>query len=54
MDRYDLDDNGVIEFDDTSIAFRRYAFYRFDSNRDRKLTRDEIEAATRERLKNYR
>ena len=50
MAAFDRNKDGIVERDETPIAFRRYAFWEIDQNRDRKLTRGEIEASARWRV----
>jgi len=51
LKRFDKNKNGIVEYDEMSLAFRRYAIWEFDQNRDRELTKEEIEQAARGRLK---
>ncbi len=51
MTRFDKNKNGVVEHDEMSLAFRRYAARDFDHNHDREITKEEIEQAARWRVK---
>lgn len=47
--RMDADGDGIVSRDETPLAFREFGFWRFDSNRDGRLQRGEIEAAAADR-----
>lgn len=49
--QFDHNHDQVVETHETSLAFRRYAFSRFDENQDGKLSRDEIQAAAQRQRK---
>lgn len=46
----DANGDGVVTRDEAPTSFRRFAFWRFDANRDDRLNREEIERAAAERL----
>jgi hypothetical protein len=43
--RFDRNADDLVEAHETPLVFRRYAFPRYDENRDGKLSREEIQAA---------
>ena len=47
LKRFDKNRNGIVEYEETPLAFRSFAFGDYDTNRDRKLNREEIEAASK-------
>lgn len=47
--RFDKNRDGVVEAEETPLAFRNFGFWNFDANQDKKLSRDEIEAAAKRR-----
>lgn len=49
FERFDKNADGVVEFTETPLVFRKYAFHRYDSNGDSKLSREEIESAAQRR-----
>ena len=49
--RFDTNDDGIVERDDTPISLRRFGFRNYDADGDGRLTRDEITRAARRRLK---
>ncbi|WLD11478.1 redoxin domain-containing protein [Planctellipticum variicoloris] len=49
LDRFDRDRNGIVERTETPLVFRTYGFREIDANGDGGLTRDEVEAAARQR-----
>ncbi len=50
MASMDTNRDGIIERDETPVAFQRFGFNRVDRNHDRRIERDEIRAAAAERL----
>ncbi len=46
LERFDRNQDGVVERLETPLSFRRFGFYRFDLNGDERLTREEIEQAS--------
>ncbi|MEM9367187.1 MAG: redoxin domain-containing protein [Planctomycetota bacterium] len=49
MTSMDRDGNGVVEREETPVAFQRFGFRRYDRNRDNRLTQDEVARAVRHR-----
>lgn len=50
LGRFDHNQDGIVEPEETTTVFRRYAFWQIDENRDRKITRKEIEESARWRV----
>lgn len=53
FERFDKNKNGIVELEETTLAFQRNGFWRYDGDNDGKLTREEVEsgAAFRRRKK---
>ncbi|MBS0203215.1 MAG: redoxin domain-containing protein [Planctomycetes bacterium] len=49
--RFDKNGDGIVEPQETPLAFRRFGFYRYDVNGDGQLNREEIESAAASRQK---
>lgn len=49
--QFDADQDGKVDEMETSLAFRKFGFRKFDTNKDAHLTRDEMEAAARQKIK---
>jgi peroxiredoxin len=47
--RFDKNGDGIVEAKETPLGFRKFGFHEFDSNRDGKLTREEIQSAAEHR-----
>ncbi|MDB5345160.1 MAG: alkyl hydroperoxide reductase/Thiol specific antioxidant/Mal allergen [Schlesneria sp.] len=47
--RFDKNGDGIVEAKETPLGFRRFGFHEFDSNRDGKLSRAEIQSAAEHR-----
>lgn len=47
--RFDKNHDGVVTAEETPLAFRSFGFGKFDADNDKKLSRDEIEAAAKRR-----
>jgi peroxiredoxin len=47
--RFDKNGDGIVEAKETPLGFRRFGFHEFDSNRDGKLSREEIQSAAEHR-----
>ncbi|WP_182864939.1 redoxin domain-containing protein [Rhodopirellula sp. JC639] len=50
LEQMDVNADGIVERDETPVAFQRFGFNRLDRNRDGRIERDEISAAAAERL----
>ena len=50
LGRFDANEDGIVEYEEATLVFRRYAFWGIDENRDRRLTKEEIEKAARWRV----
>ncbi len=51
LERFDKNHDGLVERDETPMAFQRFGFYRHDHNHDGRLTREELESAAAGRRK---
>lgn len=49
--RFDKNRDKIVESLETPLGFRRFGFYQYDTNRDGKLTREEVQAAAMNRRK---
>ena len=47
--RFDKNNDGIVEPNETPLAFRRFAFYDIDANQNKKLSRDEVLSAEQHR-----
>ena len=50
--RYDKNKNGLVERDETPVALRGFGFWKYDSDRDGRLTREEVINAAKFRMRN--
>lgn len=50
--RFDKNGDGVVEPGETTLAFRKFGFHRFDTNNDEKLSREEVQSAAQQRQRN--
>lgn len=49
LERFDKNKDGQVEDHETPLSFRRFGFHRYDEDHDRRLTREELEAAASRR-----